>query len=78
MNTRLNTSWINETNTYIYVQPQDKRDHEIGFNYSKLDFKWVVDSYRNDVLGFNLTFANPLEISPNIELDKLIIIFEES
>lgn len=26
MNTKINTSWINKSNTDIYVQPQDKRE----------------------------------------------------
>ena len=59
MNTSLNTSWINQTNTLIYVQPQDKRDYEIGFNNSNLDLNWVVDSYHNDAMKFNLTFKEP-------------------
>jgi hypothetical protein len=44
MNTRFNASWINQTNAYIYVQPQDKRDQEIGFNSSLLNSNWKVDS----------------------------------
>ena len=67
MNTNFNISWINQTNTLIYVQPQDKRQSEIGFNSSKLNFDWVVDSYKNNAMKINLTFENPLEISPNIQ-----------
>ena len=67
MNTKLNISWINQSNTLIYAQPQDKRQMEIGFNSSKLNLKWVVDSYQNDAMKINLTFDNPLEISPNIQ-----------
>ncbi len=67
MNTSFNISWINQSNTLIYVQPQDKRQIEIGFNSSKLNLNWVVDSYKNDAMKINLTFDNPLEISPNIQ-----------
>ena len=66
MNTSINTSWINQSNTQIFVMPQDKRDQESGFNYSKLNLDWVVDSYHNDAMIINLTFDNPFEISPNI------------
>ena len=59
MNTSLNTSWINQTNTLIYVQPQDKRDLEIGFNKSSFDLSWSVESYKDDVMKINLTFSNP-------------------
>ncbi len=67
MNTSLNTSLINQTNTLIYVEPQDKRDKEIVFNKSSLDLTWFVDSYYNDVMKIKLEFSNPLEISPNIK-----------
>ena len=67
MNTKLNISWINQSNTLIYVQPQDKRQSEIGFNSSKLNLNWVVGSYKNDAMKINLTFENPLEISPNMQ-----------
>ena len=67
MNTSVNTSWINQTNTVIYVQPQDKRDMEIGFNYSKLNLDWLVDSYQNDAMKIKIAFDSPLEISPNIK-----------
>ena len=66
MNTSINASWINRTNTQIYVLPQDKRDEETGFNNSKLYLNWVVDSYHIDAMKINLTFDNPLEISPSI------------
>ena len=56
MNTSINTSWINQSNTQIYVMPQDKRDLELGFNYSKLDLDWQVASYQNDAMKLKLTF----------------------
>ncbi len=59
MNTSLNTSWINQTNTLIYVEPQDKRDQESGLNKSSLDLTWFVESYQNDVMKINITFSNP-------------------
>ena len=62
----MNNSWINHTSTMIYVQPQDKRDLEIGFNKSILDLTWSVESYKDDVMKINLKFSNPFEISPNI------------
>jgi hypothetical protein len=66
MDTNLNISWINKSNTDIYVQPQDNRQSENGFNNSKLNLNWIIDSYKNDTMKINLTFQNPLEISPNI------------
>ncbi len=59
MNTRINTSWINQSNTMIFVLPQDKRDQESGFNYSKLNLDWVVDTYHNDAMKINLKFESP-------------------
>ncbi len=59
MNTSLSISWINQSNTLIYVQPQDKRQSEIGFNSSKLNLNWIVDSYKLDAMKIYLTFDNP-------------------
>jgi hypothetical protein len=67
MNTNINISWINESNTAVYVQPQDGREYDENFNSSKLNFTWVVDSYINDTLRMNISFNYPFEISPNIK-----------
>ena len=75
MYTNINISWINETNTDIYVEIQDKREYDIGFNSSKLNLTWVVHSYQNDAMQINVTFDNPLEISPSIDRDLLVVYF---
>jgi hypothetical protein len=51
---------------------------EIGFNSSQLNLTWNLISYQNDRMNINLTFNNPLEISPNIEQDQLTIFFDSS
>ena len=56
MNTSFNLSVINQTNTDIYIQPQDKREHENGYNASKLNLSWNVTSYIYDTMNLNLTF----------------------
>ena len=66
MNTSLNISWINESNTDIFVLPQDKREFESDFNSSKINLTWIIDSYQGDSMKINLTFESPLDISPNI------------
>ena len=75
MNTSFNLSMINASNTDIYIQPQDKREFNNGFNSSKLNFTWNVTSYHNDTMDFKLAFENPLEVSPSIINDKVIIFF---
>ncbi len=78
MNTSFNISWINQSNTEIYVQPQDKRFSDIDFNSLKLNLTWVIASFWKNIMIINLNFDNPLEISPNIEQDALIILFNAS
>lgn len=78
MNTLINLSWINESNTDMYVLPQDKRKFDDNFNKSMLNFTWVVHSYKNDTMIVNSTFYFPLEISPSPVLDKLFIYFNQS
>ena len=54
MNTSLNISWINNTNTNIYLDTQDNRESEIGFNSSKLNFTWNVSSYKNESMYIDI------------------------
>ena len=50
MNKNINISQFDQTNTLIYVQPQDNRDMDAGFNSSKLNLSWEIVSYHNDVM----------------------------
>jgi len=38
------------------VLPLDKRELDIGFDYSKLELDWVVDSFKNDTMKISLAF----------------------
>ena len=78
MDTNINISWINQTNTQVYVQPLDEREHDNDFNISKLNLTWVIDSYKNETMTINLTFNFPFEISPSIIEDQLVIYFNQS
>ena len=73
-----NHSWINMTNTNIYVEPLDKREYENGFNISTLNLTWKAKSFYNNYLSIKLKFQNPLDLSPSIQQDKLIIQFNQS
>ena len=42
MNNSINTSWINETNTNIFVQPAQYRDQDNDFNIDDIDLTWEV------------------------------------
>ena len=78
MDTNINISWINQTNTDVYVQLLDDRGHDNDFNSSKLNLTWVIDSYKNETMTINLTFNFPFEISPSIQEDQLVIYFNQS
>ena len=69
MNTNINISWINSSNTDIYVQPLDRRQYDDGFNISTLNLTWKMDSFKNDTMNIKIRFENPLELSPNITQD---------
>ena len=49
-----------------------------GFNISKLNFTWVADRFDKNVVYINLKFNSPLDVSPDIKLDKLIFDFSLS
>ena len=65
MNSSINISQINSTNTIIYIQPIDGRESDIGFNISKLNFTWNVTSFNGKNMKINLNFSDPLYISPS-------------
>ena len=75
MNTSFNISWINETNTNIYIQPKDKRNQESGFNITSLNLTWKVSSFENNKMIISLDFYDRHAISPNTTLDRLVIFF---
>ena len=75
MNTNLNISWINKSNTVIYIQPQDKREYDDGFIWSSLNLTWNVTSFQDDTIKIDLIFVSPLYISPNITQDKIFVFF---
>lgn len=60
------------------MQPYDDRQNDNNFNSSDLNISWIVDSFKNDTMTLNLSFIYPLEISPSIMQDKLIINFNQS
>ena len=78
MDTNINISLINSSNTDVYVQPQDKREHDENFNSSRLNLTWIIDSYKNETMTMNLTFNFPFEISPDDLEDRLVIYFNQS
>ena len=78
MNSSINISLINSSNTIIYLEPKDGRQNDIGFNHSKLKFTWKVGSFSGRSMKINLNFSDPLYISPSFIQDKLVIIFNGS
>ena len=41
---QFNYSWINSTNTNIYLLPANSREKDSGFNKSSIEFNWEVVS----------------------------------
>ena len=57
---------LNSTIIDIYVKPfDDWHTYGEGFEvYPRLNLTWVVDSFENDLLIVNITFHDPIQISP--------------
>lgn len=66
MNTNLNMSDINSTNTQMYIKAGGGRDLDDDFDPSTLNFTWSVTSFVKETMLINLEFNQPLEISPMI------------
>ena len=47
----LNISWINETNTLISLLPAQKRDQDLNFNKSMMEFSWKTISFDGRILS---------------------------
>jgi hypothetical protein len=47
----LNISWINETNTLISLLPAQKRDQDLNFNKSIIEFSWKTISFDGRILS---------------------------
>ena len=78
MNTSFNISFINDTNTQMYVKPGRNRDYDEDFDLSSVNFTWTVQSFIKETMFVQLNFNSPLEISPLIQQDLLIINFNGS
>lgn len=50
---------------HLYIEPYDHNN--------TLNMTWVVDEYYNDTMIINITWFNPLEVSPYIDQDMLFI-----
>ena len=74
----LNISWINDTNTLMYVKPASNRHEFEDFSLSSVNFTWFVLSLIQDKIFVRLNFIQPLEISPLIQQDQLIVNFNGS
>ncbi len=45
MNNQINISCINETNTWIFVMPANKREDDDDFNWEDVQLKWTLVEY---------------------------------
>ena len=64
MYTDFNLSWVNSSNTDIYIEPALNRHEEEGFKLEKINFTWTIQSYKGSTLAIKLNFTSPTSISP--------------
>ena len=67
MKTDFDLSFINSSNTQIYVKPAQNRYLDEGFDMSTVNLTWKAISFIGDTLIIGLSFKNPLEISPLVQ-----------
>jgi hypothetical protein len=56
MNTNLNMSDINRTNTQMYLKAGGGRDQDDNFDPSSLNFTWSVASFIKETMLVNMVF----------------------
>ena len=64
MNSSINTSWINETNTNIFVLPALNRDMDNDYNKDDIVLTWEVLEFTSTQMFIQLNFIKPSFISP--------------
>ncbi len=62
----------------MYVKSGRNRDYDEDFDLSSVNFTWTVLSFIKETMFVQLNFNSPLEISPLIQQDLLIINFNGS
>lgn len=62
----------------MYLSPGGRRQLDNNFDPSTLNFTWKVASFIKETMLVNLVFEQPLEISPMIQQDQLIVNFNGS
>ena len=67
MKTDFDLSFINSSNTQIYVKPAQNRYLDEGFDMSSVNLTWKVISFISDTMNIGLSFNKPLEISPLVQ-----------
>ena len=50
MNTKFNLSFLNESNTQMYINPANNRQLDDDFDPATLNFTWTVTSFINETM----------------------------
>lgn len=56
MNTNLNISWFNSSNTQMYINPANNRQLDYEFDPATLNFTWAISAFTNETMYVNLVF----------------------
>ena len=73
MNKSINTSLINDTNTWIFVMPANNREDFDDFNIDDVSLTWKIVYFFETQLFIQLNFTKPQHISPLTFQDSLVI-----
>ena len=74
MNTNFNWTFVNETNTEMYIIPSNDRHlNREDFNLSSLNFTWEIVDFKNDTLSIQIDWNCALCISLDPEFDSLFL-----
>jgi hypothetical protein len=59
MNNSINTSLINDSNTWIFVMPADHREDFDDFNIDDVSLTWKIVQFTQMQLYIQLNFSRP-------------------
>ena len=73
---------MNTSNTIMYIQVTQQRMMETTFKLEGLNFTWKVEGFKKNsmrkILQIQITWDFPLQISPSLKQDVLVLVFNGS
>jgi hypothetical protein len=69
---------LNSSHIELYVVPSEERNEQTRFEWPQVNLTWKVQKVEANWIDLQMDFDFPIEISPLIELDNLVVNLREN